>query len=132
MVSKTNEGTYTGDWRHCIYVAASPVWTHPTCNVNVTVTAQFTLTGGYTSDQISGVVGFNISYSVSYGYGLTADVPPDTSGYIDIGLHYTRYKVGVQKRTCFVPGTCDPWSGTSYQTVQHVLAPAMAFHKTGS
>jgi hypothetical protein len=129
MVSKTREGTASGDWRHCIYVSASSVETHPSCDVNVTVSASFTLSGGYSPEQVSEAVGFNISYSTSYGYGLSADVPARTTGYIDIGLHYTVYRVGTQRRTCVTPGPCGSWSGTSYQTVQDVLAPTLAFHK---
>lgn len=120
--SLTNQGDHSGDWKHCMYVTAQKVESHPVCTKNVTVTLTVTGQGGYSAANISGAVGFNVSYATSFGDGQSWDVAPGKSGWADAGARYTQYLSSMESRTCVVnTGSCSAWSSPQKVTVQKFL-----------
>jgi hypothetical protein len=125
-VNMTDKGTFNGDWLTCVSVASSKVVQHPFCHSDVTITLQVSGGAGYTNGEISGAIGFNVSYSESTGQGTTWDVPAGEAGNGQVGWHYERYTAGMESRVCGIGG-CGGWSSPTSVTIQKHLNPAYRF-----
>lgn len=95
-ISKQYQGAFSGDWTHCVYQTAQPSPSTLTCTYNVTVTEQMSGSGGLSAGVVSGVVGFNVSYSTSFGNGESWPMAPWESGWGDMGFRYNQYYVGIE------------------------------------
>src|SRR5450759_1037323 len=119
-VYKHDQGAFSGDWAHCLYITRQKSTLSYTCTKTVTVTETITGSAGFTADGISATVGFNVSYSAAVSVGATVRVRPGGHGWLDDGFRYERYAVGMQKRLC-VLNDCGRWSATHRVIVQRHL-----------
>src|ERR1700685_982068 len=58
---KDNQGDFSGDWVHCLYVTKSKSTLTYTCTKTLTVSESTSATAGFTDGEISAAVGFNVS-----------------------------------------------------------------------
>lgn len=133
-VNKTDKGTFNGDWKHCLFVPKEKYVQNASCSQGTTVTTTYSATFGFKVQDISAAVGFSISVSRFESSSIGIKVNPGGTGYFDAGIHYRRYTIGMETRTCRVSPApeCPPWSGPSTITVQHYLAPTFMYFGTGA
>ena len=129
-INKTFKGYFSGDWRVCGHgVNATGInGVTFTCTETVTSTTTVTTTATYTAKEISTAIGFSIAraYTYSQSLGLTVPLPAHKQANIDFGIYYARYRAGIERRYCIAPSNyCLPWSGPTYLTEQHAIAPAI-------
>jgi hypothetical protein len=130
-ISKQYQGAFSGDWRHCVYQTAQPSPSTLICTYNVTVTEEMSGSGGLSAGVVSGVVGFNVSYSTSFGNGESWPMAPWESGWGDMGFRYNQYYVGIESELCErETGQCFGWSGPTWVTVQQYLGNTYYFFAT--
>ena len=133
VVSKARIGEYSAGWTTCLHVAKSAVVTHPSCSYNVTVSTHVEVSGGVSSDTLSGGFGFGVTVAYSYGYGIAVDVPAKISGNIQVGIYYWKWTGMLQMRTCHTPGnTCTGWGNVSKVAVEQAISPSVRFVVTPS
>jgi hypothetical protein len=132
-VHKTYRGTYSGDWRRCVYVSKAKYRQSVSCSRGVTVSASISGSAGYSNGVISASVGFNVSYSTTVSSSITVTVRAGGHGWYDVGFRYSRYTIGMEQRTCIrQTGHCLPWSSPQTVTVQHHLGNTYHYFGTGA
>jgi hypothetical protein len=131
IVSKTSQGTHTGDWKVCGVGINDTSLTQVTftCTETVTASTSLSLSGGYSPEEVSASIGFNIqvSYTFSRALGLAVGLPPHIEAQIQFGIYYTQYRGEMEKQTCVhtLITSCGPWEDGHWVTVQHAIAPAV-------
>jgi hypothetical protein len=131
-IDRTYHGQHSGDWAHCTYVTKANYTQYPNCSVGQTVTADISGDIGFTYDAISASVGFDVSFSTTVTAGNSVVVKAGGSGWFDVGFVYASYRVGMERRTCYTPGPCNPWSRPDWVTVQDHLGNTFYYFGTGA
>jgi hypothetical protein len=131
---KDFKGDFSGDWVHCEYVTKSHSTLTWICTKTVTVIETTSATFGFSDGVISSSVGFNVAYSAGVNDAVSVKVKPGGQGWIDNGFRYSRWVVGMEKRTCihtFIL-SCPPWPAAHNITVQRHLGNTFAYFGTGA
>jgi len=134
-VYKKYEGRHSGDWTHCGYVTKEHYAQTATCSESVSVSTAISGNIGYTIGEIATSSGFSVSITktVSQGYSTSVTVRPGGQGFVDAGIYYGRFKIGLRRRTCNPnTGTCGPWSRVDAITVQHYITVTARYAGTGA
>jgi hypothetical protein len=129
-VSKKYLGSHSGDWKRCVYQTAQRTPSTLTCDHSVTVTASISASfgsAGFSDADISPTLGFNVSYSSTFGNGESWTMKRYESGWGDMGFRYNLYRIGMESRECPLHGSCLGWSSPTYGNVQQVLGDTYKF-----
>jgi hypothetical protein len=99
-VGKTYLNAASGDWTHCTYVTKAKYAQNAGCSKGKTVSESISGNAGYSVEDISAGVGFNVSFSQSVSSSNAVTVLPGGYGWYDVGFRYKRYRIGMEHRTC--------------------------------
>ncbi len=125
-------GDFSGDWTHCNYVTKANYKQTAGCTQGATVTESVSGNVGYGNGEISGAVGFNVSYSSTVTATNSVTIDPGGYGWFDVGFRYARYTIEMEERTCLLHGGCDSWSRPDKVTVQKHLGDTFHYFGTGA
>ncbi len=125
-------GDFSGDWAHCEYVTKAKYTQAVSCSRGVTVSESVSGSVGFTDSQISGTIGFNVSYSTTVTATNSVTIKPGGSGWFDVGFRYGKYTIEMESRVCFLHGGCEPWSGPDKVTAQRHLGSTFHYFGTGA
>jgi hypothetical protein len=133
-VYKNFEGRHSGDWSICGYVTKEPYTQTATCTESVSVSTTISGNSGYTIPEIGASAGFSVSVTktVSQGYSTSVTVRPGGHGFVEAGIYYGRYKIGLRRRTCNPGIPCPPWSRVDAITVQHYITVTARYVGSGA
>jgi hypothetical protein len=131
-IDKTFIGDFSGDWRHCNYVTKATYKQNVSCSQGETVSESVSGNVGFSDDEISGSVGFNVTFSSTVTATTGVTVNAGGSGWFDVGYRYAEYTIEMESRTCLLHGGCDPWSSPDKVTVQNHLGNTFHYFGTGA